>query len=174
MATELDSKIQLTVTETLSKTFGLSSDVKAIPKLSPTNNMDNGVLADQADLVYSKSGVLAASGNDQLDLNGSLVDEIGNSVDFAKIKGMFLVNTSDSDAELEIGGGTDGAGTNAFSTWLTNGATSVKVPWKAFHALTAPKAGFVVTAGSGDILRIENKSSSNGATYELILVGTSA
>lgn len=174
----LVSKFQLIIKETLTQSYTLASDVEAKPQISKTIDLTDGTSDDQADLVYTKSGTLNAGQADSIDLAGSLTDDLGNSITFVTVKGIFLVNTSTLDAELELGGGSDGAGTNAFDTWITassaDGSEALRVPYGGFAGIGVPKTGFAVTAATGDILRVENTDGANAATYSLIIVGTSA
>jgi hypothetical protein len=183
MATTLSTKVSLSVEGTLTKAMSISTSVAANPKATVSETLANGTSTDQADKMYFVSGSIAASGTVDRDLAGTLEDAFGDACVFVKIKAIILKNTSDeqdpeTDAEIQIGGGTGGDGTNAFDTWITStaadGSEAVKVPAGGAVALFAPAAGYAVTAATADILHIVNNDAVDAATYELIVIGTSA
>lgn len=134
-----------------------------------------GTGLDQCNQVYSKAATITAAGRNTYDLAGSLTDMFGNTITFTGIKGLYVKNTSTTAARLLVGGGSDGAGTNAWDTWVTStaadGSEGVIVPKGGALLLVNPvAAGFGVTAGTVDILAIEELDTLVGA-YDLMVFG---
>jgi len=163
----------------LSKDLDLDVTSKAALAREFNLAFDDGTGEDEVDLVWFDSISLAAGADTDIDLSGSLTDPWGDSVSFAKIRGLFIKNASTTDAEIQFGGGDGGDGTNAWDTWITStaadGSEAVKVPpgwtWGAAHTGTG---GYAVTANTGDILRIKNNDGALAAIVEVVILGISA
>ena len=175
----LSTTIQMRILGTQTKAFDALATFTGSPDVSANITMADGTGANQSDLMYFElAETIAASGNDQYDLAGALTDAYGDAVVFAKIKAILIKNTA-TNAEIQVGGGTDGAGTNAWAPWITSTTAdkseAVKIePNNGAFMMIAPNTGWTVTAGTADILRITNNSGSNEASYQMIIIGTSA
>ena len=121
--------------------------------------------ADQADELWSDSRSIAASGNDDIDLAGSLTNAFGDTITFAEVKGVFVYNSSPNAASILTVGASGGS-------WPAN-------PWQAncgpngMFVQFEPESGETVTATTADTLRITNQDGTNTATYDIIIVGVS-
>jgi hypothetical protein len=133
----------------------------------------DGSGADKASKFFVGQYSIAALGNQQLDLAGGLTDYFGASITFTKIREILIeLDATSTASELVIGGGTDGAGTNAFAGFLGDASHKVRCGnGSFFHAGRPDATGFAVTAGTGDILRIENADGANAAAVNVFLVG---
>jgi hypothetical protein len=136
----------------------------------------DGTGADQSDLAFisgtqadpSAARTIAAGGNDDIDLNNPLSDALGDPFGLAKLK-LFLMYADPANAgDLVVGA----APTNPFIGWFGASTHTMKVPPKSVAFRTHPLAGWVVTPGTGDILRVNNPTASLAA-YHILLVGTS-
>jgi hypothetical protein len=135
------------------------------------DTLTNGTGSDKANQVYMDSATLNASTRTTYDLAASLTDVYGTTITFTRIKGIFLANTSTTAAVLAIGGGSDGAGTNAFVNWISAAAEEVNVRAGGCFMLWAPDAtAYAVTAGTGDILGI-TETAALASTFELGIIG---
>ena len=142
------------------------------------DSMTDGTGADQIDFVYADSGSLIGDADADYDLYGSLSDVFGATINAARIKGIFFKNTSSTAAVINVGGGTDGAGTAAFDSWITStaadGSEAVIVRAGGGFMLYAPDAtAYVVTNTSADTLSLL-ETASLAATYELYLIGATS
>ena len=104
---------------------------------------------------------------------GGLANAIYGSIvtyNFAKVKAILVVNLSATAADvLRVGGA--GAGV-AFATPFNGSATAqLEVPAEGCLLLVNKKNGWAVTAGTGDILRIQNPGAS-AINYRIAIVGT--
>jgi len=134
----------------------------------------DGTGASQANQVYFDAHAIAGSATKDYDLAGSLTDVFGDTITFTSIKAILIENT-DADCILHVGGGDDGSGSNAFDTWITSDADdgSEKVilqPGGAILLVNPAANGYAVTAGTGDILRI-TEASGNAGTFEITIIG---
>lgn len=134
----------------------------------------NGTGSDQANQVWADSNTILAGATNQIDTVGTLVDIYGTTISFTKIKGIILKNTSTTASVLALGGGTDGAGTNAFDTWITSAAADgserpLVRPGGVFMLYTPDSTAYAASAGS-DILSVIETSTLAGA-YDIALIG---
>lgn len=133
--------------------------------------LDNGTGANQADKLYADSNTLAASANTDVDLAGSLTDVLGAALTFAKVKAIFLRAATGNTNNVVLGG----AASNAFVGPFGAAAHTISVSPGGFLGIIAPdSAGWTVTAGTGDLLRIANSGAGSTVTYDVVIIGTSA
>ena len=182
MATTLSSvDFNLALVAILSKTGGqvTPETIRGGPTLNQLMSFTSGTGDDQADKLYVASGTLAASGNVQIDLAGTVLDYFGAAITFAKVKILVIKNMSNvlstpTDAVFSIGGGTDGSGAAAFSTIFDAADNKLLLNAGGVFCLAVPDTGYVVTAGSADILRIQNLDAEDQGQYEVVIIGASA
>lgn len=129
-----------------------------------------GTGSNQADLAFSDQRTLSASATENIDLAGSLVDQLGTTLTFVKIKGVLIVAAAGNTNNVVVGG----AATNAFVGPFNDATDKVVVPPGGAFFAAAPASGWSVTAGTGDILLIANSGAGSSVTYDIYLVGTSA
>lgn len=128
----------------------------------------NGAGANQADRIFSDQRTVNASTNDDLDLAGVLTDVFGQTLTFARIKGMLISSNTANVQNFSVGGGT-----NPFINWIAGTTPTVVLRPGGMFLLLAPDAtGYAVTAGTGDILRIANGAGS-AIVYDIVLIGSS-
>ena len=137
--------------------------------------MPDGTGAGQADKVWHDERIVSSLSNDDLDLTALTTTIFGSTVtiNFVKVKAILLVNTSTTSGdELRVGGA--GAAGNAFAAPF-NGDQDAVVEVGADSALLLSNKtdGWTVTAGTGDILRINNPTG-NAITYQIAIIGTSS
>jgi len=135
--------------------------------LTPQETFTPGTGNNQLDKLFHDLRTLADGANESLDLAGSLVDMFGATITFVKIKAMLIRNLSATQT-LTIGGGS-----NPFINWVADATDMVKIPPNGMLLLVAPLAGYGVTTGTGDILKVAN-SAGAACDYQIALAGTSA
>lgn len=146
-------------------------NVLDVNSLEVTDELASGTAVDQADLIFHDRRTLTASANDDIDLAGSLVDAFGDTLTFAKIKGILIRNRSTTVGDiLNIGGGSAN-----FINWIAAAGDIVKLgPGGVFLLWNPSTAGYAVTATTADILRITEAGGANSVDYDIVLIGTSA
>lgn len=173
MADTLAVDLKASLTWLFSEALDLSN-VNDQATLEYDVSLADGTATDQADLIWHDQRTLNAGANDDLDLTALVTILFGGtvSINFAKVKAILIVNTSTSAGnELLVGGA--GAG-QAFATPFNNNVSAkVGVGPDSPLLLVNKKSGWAVTAGSGDILRLQNAGAS-AVTYRIVIVGTSA
>lgn len=144
--------------------------------LSYSESIADGTGADQCDKIWHDSGSLASGASVSLDLAGGLTYTVfGGStitVTFAKVKAILIVNMSETAGEeLRL----DSSVANGFLGPFNGSATSkIEIGPDSCLFLSSKKDGWAVTAGTGDILKLENPASGAAITYKIVIVGTSA
>jgi len=140
---------------------------------------DGSSAPNQADLVYSVTGSVSASGTVTVDLGtgGGLTNRFGESiVPFASVVAILLINRSTTAADvLSLGPHTTNGlsapfrGTNPLVD-VVPGTSSTK---PGILYLENP-SGWTVSDGSADTLRIVEQGGSNAVPYDLLILGRSA
>jgi hypothetical protein len=134
-------------------------------------SLGDGTGANQADLIWSDTRTLAASATENLDLAGSLVDALGSTLTFARVKAIY-VHAADGNVNDVVFGG---AASNGFVGPFADATDKIKVKSGGTWAIVAPGAtGYPVTAGTGDILLVANGGSGTSVTYDIVIIGASA
>ncbi len=123
-----------------------------------------------ADKAFADTRTLALSANEDLDLAGSLVDPFGATLTFVKVKGIYikaaLANTNSVILKP--------AASNGFTGPFGGTTPSLTIPPNGYLVLTAPLAGWAVTAGTGDKINLANSGAGTSVTYDIVIIGTSA
>lgn len=138
----------------------------------------DGVGADQFDLVYFAERTVVSGANDDLDLYGTLIGVMGNTINAAELVGFMIANrnidpsAAPNTTDLSIGGGSF----VQTSVWLGGTDTRIQVvsPGGIFMMMNPSSAGMgVVNSGAADIIRIANSSGAS-CTYTVALLLRSA
>lgn len=124
-----------------------------------------------ADLLYVLSTTIAASSSVSADLVGTAVDAFGTTLSMARVKFMFLKHTSDTTAtDISFGNAT-----NPMVNWISAATSTVKIYNNGIFLIGSPSAtSYALTGGSADAVKILNNDSSNTATVNLVIIGSSA
>lgn len=130
----------------------------------------SGVAINQADLVFTDTRTIAASGNEDLDLAGSLVDAYGTTLTFARLKVLLVVAAAANANNVRV----TRPASNGVPIFLA-ASDGLDVRPGGFAFLAAPDAtAYAVTAGTGDLINVANSSSGTSVTYDVVLIGASA
>lgn len=173
MVQTLDAQtFAITVQGTINNTLTFPNQSVSAPLSQAFSfNLTSGTGANQADRIWAAETTLAASGSTSIDLAGVLVDAIGTSLTFVRIKGLYVRALSTNTNNVLVGG----AGSNQWATWLSAATTNIIVRPGGIFALFAPDAtAYTVTAGTGDILQIANSGAGTSVTYDIAIIGASA
>lgn len=130
--------------------------------------LTNGIGANQANQLWADTRTIAASTDDDLDLAGGIANAFGTTLTFTSIKGIIVKAASANTNDIILGG----ASSNAFDTFLGDPTDTIILVPGGTLALFNPEAdGYLVAAGTGDILRLTNAAGGTTVTYDIILVG---
>jgi hypothetical protein len=166
----LNSTIYAAISGTLTGSPDLGSSKYTLSMNAALLNLANGTGTNQADLIFSDTRTIAASLSEDLDLAGVLTDPLGAALTFADCKAILIKAATGNTNNVIVGGQTS----NGFLGPFAAAANSVAIPPGGALLLAAPKDGWVVTAGTGDLLKVANSSSGTSVTYDIVIVGTSA
>lgn len=163
----LVTSIKLAVLANLSAALDLASR-KSDVNFNKSFAFADGVGADQANQIFSDTRTLAASANEEIDFGAVLTDALGASVVFTKVKALIVAAAAGNTNDVLVGG----AAANGFITPFGDPTDVIKVKPGGAFALVAPNlAGYAVTSGTGDLLKIANSGGTTGVTYDIIVVG---
>ena len=130
-------------------------------------NLKQGTDAtNKADVMWSDTRTIAASGTDTLDLTGTLTGLLGGTVSMAEVIAIYIEAASTNVNNVVIGG----AASNAFVGPFGANTHTVKVA-PGEYQLFASQSGWAVTAATGDILQIANSGAGTAVTYNIIIIG---
>lgn len=167
----LTSKVAVALNGLLTSTPDLAKAQSTI-SVERSVSLLNGTLAGQADRVWKDTGTIAASGTTDIDLAGTLTDDFGATVTFARVKGLIISAAAANTNNVVVGA----AATNAWTALL--GAThTIQIRPGASICLLAGSAdltGYAVVAGTGDTLRLANSGAGTLVTYDIAVLGCSA
>ena len=173
---DLTTTLKIIINAVGSKTVGLVS------ASAPLNRTDKVTMADgsgsgQADLMYTVSDTLASGANTTIDLLGALSQVFGDTLNFAKVKAIFIRNNiAVTGATLIVGG----AAANAFDGIFADSSDKDNIPptgadSDAIWGMTRinPGTGWTVDATHQNLKLEHDASDSNDISYDIVIIGTS-
>lgn len=125
--------------------------------------------AGEADRIWTDRRTIAASGTDSIDLAGDLVDPFGQTITFAKLKGLLVAASPANTNNVLVGR----PASNAVPLFSAEASIPVK-PGGVFVWLDPSAAGIAVTADTGDVIELGNSSGGTGVTYDIAIIGAAA
>ena len=162
----VNAKIGLDIAGTLSGVNDLGSPNMPFA-LREVIDFQPGTLAGQANIVFADNRSIAASSNDDLDLNGSLPAVFGGTISFVSVKAIAIRAAATNTNNVVVGG----APTNTFIGPFGAAAHTVAIRPGDEILLTARNLGWTVTPATGDILRIANSGAGTPVAYDIIIIG---
>lgn len=164
-----DARFTVGLAATLTNALDLTT-VSAPLNMTKQINLFDGTGLNSANRIWHDERTIAASGTDDLDLAGTLIDPFGATISLARVKGL-LVSAATTNANNVV----VGAGSNPLINWMTGTTPAVVVRPGGLLLVVAPDAtGYAVTAGTGDILRIANSGAGTSVTYQIVVIGANA
>jgi len=160
---------EIRLTNTGTSELGEITDSVLTSTNYPSWTVTDGTADNQANMVFRDQRTLSGSASENLDLAGGLTDSYGATMTFVDVKMIYVSAASANGGNIVVGG----AASNAFLGPFDNATDKVNLPASAWLKWVNPIDGYAVTAGTGDILKIENSDGSS-ATYDIVIVGTSA
>ena len=160
--------IAVSIYSRIKNVLKLSNSLDTIQK-NVSYTFTDGAGADQADEHWSDERTLAASASEDLDLAGVLTDAFGAVITFARIKFLYVEADAANTNDVVVGG----APANAWLGPFADVTDKFKVrPGGAHFDLDRTAGGFVVTAGTGDLLRVANSGAGTSVKYRMVLIGS--
>ena len=151
--------------------FGDGHNAQDSLSFTDKDNFTNGAGANQGNQHWHDNRSVSSGADDDLDLNATLTDAFGASVTFTKVKALYIRNKSTTDA-LRIGGGASNEWIGAATPFLAAGDKIVLPPGADMLLRCPTAAGWTVTAGSADTLRVSHPGTTSAAiSYDIAILG---
>ena len=167
-ASALTSETRLTLkhTQEISNNIGFPKDIANIDIEQFFSNGNSSATA-QTGVMFYVSRDLTTGSTDTYRLVSSHTNNLGETVNFARIKTILIRNNSDV-ASLSFGNATD----NPWGTWSGVSTATVIIPKEGFVYWQAPIEGWLVSSGTADRIMIQNNGLAT-ANYDLCITGCS-
>lgn len=127
----------------------------------------DGTGLGQANKIYADDISVVQSVNTDIDLSGTLVDQFGVALLFTAIKGLLVVAGSANPGNLTVGNVTNGI-TSPFGA-ATHSQLVTPGGW--YGNFTPSVAGYAITAGTVDLLRIASAATVGTYTFSVYVLG---
>jgi len=137
------------------------ADIAKVLELAPGT-----AATDEANILFSDTRTIAASGNEDIDLAGSLSSAFGATITAAEIVAIYIAAASGNTNNVQV---TRPASNGFIGPFLAAGDGVAIKPGE--YQLLVSGSGWAVTAGTGDLINIANSSSGTGVTYDLVIIG---
>lgn len=161
----------LNVAGTLNNLLDLASKASASLSFVRSGSLSNGTAASQADKIWWDSRSIAASGVDDLDLNGTaLTDALGVALALVRIKVLAISAKSTNVNNIVLGA----AAANPVTSILGATGTLPIRPGGNLLLVATDATGYAVTAATADILRVANGGGGSATDYDIVIIGASA
>lgn len=171
MPQTLDSTIvAVTLGATANNTYDFNKAVAAL-SYGKTLGFATGAAASQMDRLFADQRTIAISGTDDLDLNGTaLQDVLGQNLALARVKLIWVFAAGANVNNVVIGA----AAANQFVGPFGAATHTIAVPPGGGALLVTPTAaGWPVTAATADLFRIANGGAGTSVLYDVIIGGSS-
>lgn len=141
------------------------------PSVSKSISLADGTGASQANVLFTDTRTIAASGTDDLDLAGVLTSAFGSTIAMARMKMLYVAAAAANTNNVIVGG----AASAQMVNWVGDATDTVIVrPGGLLLLACSDATGYAVTATTGDLLRIANSAGGTSVTYDIMIVGASA
>lgn len=134
------------------------------------NLFSDGTGADQANQFFYDTRTVAPSASEDLDVNGTaLTNVFGGAVALTKLRGLLVRAAPANTNNVVIGN----AASNGLASMFGAATHTLILPPGATLLLINPgNAGYAVTAGTGDLLRVANAAAGSPVDYTIALWGS--
>lgn len=164
-----ETSISLRVAGRLSKVLDLKS-VQAALDFVRGISLANGTADGQADKLWDDTRTIVASGTDDIDLAGTLLDAFGDALTFAKVKMIAVFADPGNTNNVVLGNHPTAAFVGPFGAAVH----TIAVPPGGLELIARPNTGWTVTPTSADMLRVTNSGGGSQVKYDIVIIGTSA
>ena len=166
MASTLEATLKLSISASMRGALDLSGSLASLREVYLQAFAD-GAGANAAEEIFADERTVAASGNEDIDLAGSLTNILGEAVVFTAIKAIIIKADPGNTNAVQV----TRPASNGVPLFMAAGDGISLAPGEVFSWFSGSAAGKVVTADSGDLLNIANSSSGTGVTYKIIVIG---
>ena len=132
---------------------------------------ENGVGANQADVLWSDERTVTTGATDSIDLAGVLTGLLGGTLTMVKVKAIRVRNSQKSGVANTTVISLTRPATNGVPIFAAAGDAIPIHPGGEVLIVNPAAAGYVVTAATGDLIDIVNAAGAS-ATYRIEVLGT--
>lgn len=168
MATTLTGRVQAVVQGTYASIRDLGTQ-NYPATLSYTRALASGVIINTIDLMFDDTRPLTSSQTENLDLAGSLVDAVGQTLTFAKIVAIGLSAPSTNTVDIVFGNHATAAFVGPFGAAAH---TLALTPGGCIVLCNPTLAGWAVTPTTADMIKVTNGAAAS--SYSIVILGRSA
>lgn len=169
MPTTLNAIVTAQIDTVFRNLLDLSTPVDTLTKKTRIE-LANGTAANAADLCFHDTRTVAASGTDALDLAGSLAGPFGASQVFVEVRAVLVSASASNTNNVRV----NRPASNGVPLFLAAGDGMDVPPGGVFLWCCPADAKVTVTAGTGDLLNIDNSGAGTSVTYDVVIIGCSA
>jgi len=162
-------KVKLDVVAALTNPLDLSAPIDSLV-YSHLVEFTTGAAANQANMLWHDKRTLAPSGTEDLDLAGVLVNGLGVTQTFVRIKALVFAASLANTNAVNV----TRPAANGVPLFLAAGDGIPLGPGAAFHWVAPSAAGVVVTPATGDLITVTNAAAGTSVDYDVIVIGASS
>ncbi|MCI0557233.1 MAG: hypothetical protein MN733_01970 [Nitrososphaera sp.] len=168
----LQATLSASLTATLTPDVANDLEVQqSSTSYNPTFTFSNGTGNNQANTIFSDTRTLTASASETIDLSGSLTDLVCDLISLTALKFLIIRAHATNTNDVVFGPNS----TNGFVSPFNAAADRVRVKPGGMAILVAPNStGYVVTAGSADLLFVQNGGAGTSVIYDILFAGVDA
>ena len=167
MATTLNGRVTVSVEAQIDDVLDIATASMPV-QFTAASVFTDGTGANQAKKIFTDTRTLSASAAESLDLYGSLVDQFGVTLNFAKLKAIIVTAAPGNTNSVQV----TRPASNGVPLFMAAGDGIALTPGATFCAVFPDANGVAVTASTGDLITFTNSAGSTSVTYTLILIGT--
>lgn len=170
MATTVSGVVKNSMTMSVGKSIGgVTRSFSVGAGVGKTQTWTSGAGAAAVNTYFEdQARVLTSGANESLDLAGVLTNFFGETITNARVKYVYIENTSATET-LTVGNAASPA-----LLWFGAAAHTIAIPPLGYLEMSNPTAaGWVITAGTADLLKIAN-SGGGSTTYKILILGADA
>jgi hypothetical protein len=168
MATTQSSQIILRIAANLAN-VDAQGGVQDAEAVDYSQNFNNGTGAAQAAEIWrSAARSIAASSSEVLDMNAVLLDKLGATVTLTRVVALIVHAAAANTNNVLVGGNT-----TPFATLFGDPSDIVVVrPGGTVAFIAADATAYVVTAATGDLLKVANSGAGTAVVYDITVIGS--
>lgn len=137
---------------------------------APSWSVVSGTGAGQADVLYQDQVSQAQSTTHTLDLAGVLAGIFGNTLTFARVKGLYVKASPLNPGNLQV----TRPASSGVPLFAAAGDAIILRPGSGLLWWADEAVGIVVTAGSADLITIVSDATAGTYIFDVALIGASA
>jgi len=129
--------------------------------------LTSGTGSYQANQGITATRTLTASASENLDLSGSMGNAFNTTTAFTKVKVLMVSAAASNTNDVLVGG----AASAQAGSFFGDVSDVLRVKPGGSITLTAPDAGYAITATTADLLKVANSGAGTAVTYTIVVIG---